>query len=176
MNLLNDIVLYKPLKCPGCGGADIIVCKTMPDRRYTRCRDCARKFYAIEITQTATEFKSDCARAKKIYAQYLKKKTKALREVLVSVYGNKIPGNVTINPGGYILINGIPKHRIVMEKAIGRKLNKEEVVHHINGIKHDNRLVNLKLLPNESAHRSLHHKINASSNSRHKAIARRKKI
>ena len=37
-------------------------------------------------------------------------------------------------------------HRIIMERHIGRKLESDEVVHHINGRKKDNRLKNLKLM------------------------------
>ena len=46
-------------------------------------------------------------------------------------------------------------HRYIMEQYLGRKLGYNEVVHHINGDKHDNRIENLIVMP-RGEHARLH--------------------
>jgi len=72
-------------------------------------------------------------------------------------------GGIKTDKDGYLLIYSpthphkdsqcrVREHILIMEKHIGRYLNKTEVVHHINGIKTDNRIENLMLFENHSKH------------------------
>lgn len=75
------------------------------------------------------------------------------------------------NGGGYIMIwspnhpnnnNGYMfEHRLIMEKHIGRYLENNEFIHHINGIKDDNRIENMEIV-SSSQHTTYHNYIDMS--------------
>lgn len=90
------------------------------------------------------ETKKKISEAKKIKGIGHKKKRK---DGYISIY---FPDHPKSNKEGYIM-----EHDLIMECFIGRWLNDNEVVHHKNHIRNDNRIENLQLMTKQE-HARLH--------------------
>lgn len=106
-------------------------------------------------------------RGHKIPIDVRKKISKALEGRNVGEENPNFKGGKKKLQSGYILIyspyhpnatNGYMfRSRLVMEKHLKRFLKPTEVVHHINGIRDDDRFENLILFKNNSEHIKFHH-------------------
>ena len=81
---------------------------------------------------------------------------------------SKPSGNYYINSSGYVSYyigdksykgGYITEHRIEIERLLNRRLKPGEKIHHINGVKKDNKLSNLFLCSGNSEHRNIHNSL-----------------
>lgn len=61
------------------------------------------------------------------------------------------PNHPYANARGYVF-----EHRLAVERYLGRYLMPKEIVHHINGIKNDNKIENLVVCEDSASHHSFH--------------------
>jgi hypothetical protein len=127
----------------------IIILKTWQmnnNKIIQKCPVC-NKYYefsrhlANHKSKTNNEYKTFCSKSCSL--------TYRQKDVAMGFKGGRF------NSRGYILIMSknhpfnvrgyVFEHRLVMEKYLGRYLNKDEQIHHKNGIRNDNRIENLEI-------------------------------
>lgn len=123
-------------------------------RMYETDKRLAKKKFCNNICRSKNLSITNCGKNNYFYGKKLTPWNKSSEQELM------------INCGkGYLQVrwfdkNGVRQvmlhHRRVMEKALGRKLKREEVVHHIDGNKLNNDINNLKCFKNDTEHKKHH--------------------
>lgn len=148
------------VKCPGCGKLHKIP-KSLYALKSLRIRfcsdDCYFPFKKKREEEIKNSYTKECSNCGKIYSALRSKTLSGLsfcsqdcsKEYMKGENSPFFKGG-THTKAGYkvIKINGKYKyeHREIMEKFLGRKLNKDEVVHHKDGNKLNNSIDNLELM------------------------------
>lgn len=148
------------LKCEYCGGSFYLlesVIKSREKQSGTEIRFCSQECMGLSMR---TRYIENCKNCKKEFettrnefcsvdcVNRYKKKTGMMKR----------QGHWFENGYKVLYLDGdesIKEHIKVMEEHIGRKLKDDEVVHHINGKRSDNRIANLQLMKH-SEHSRLH--------------------
>jgi len=151
--------------------------------KYLSCEECGNtKYIPLHRLKTFHYCSHKCSskhsQKKRIYTSLKEETKKKISSTLTGRYiGENAPrwkGGRTRHKDGYIYISSpnhpyrdhhgyVFEHRLVMEKEINRHLMPEEHIHHLNGIKDDNRIENLKIVTN-SEHLKLHWKESDENN------------
>ena len=128
-------------------------------------RECYREWYRAKNTRACpicgNEFIAKRS-SQKVCSTECRRKYKSMNVEHKAYMEN---GYIVEYQKGYNKKGNVKQHRRIMEEHLGRKLEPYEVVHHINGVKTDNRIENLQLMT-ASEHSSLH-RLEEKANGKH---------
>lgn len=125
-----------------------------------RCENCGATFYryACEIREH-TFCCRECAHgylSKKMTRMNQERNPTRMREETRRKISARRKSETTLGPDTYEKTLGRHTHRVVAELKLGRPLRKGEVVHHIDGNKHNNAPENLMIFANQAEHAHWH--------------------
>lgn len=123
-------------------------------------RDCMKKGENRECPTCGSQFYAKNAEIKRGYGTYCSRVCANPVRGLSGADNPQWKGGRHTRKDGYVLVrvdgNNLLEHRVVMANHLGRGLKTHEHVHHINGVKDDNRIENLELTT-ASQHTKEHH-------------------
>lgn len=146
------------LKCYWCGNTYMAKRYKLNQKHHFCSRDCLWKFQSKKHNPDGYRELKDYSSVSKHMSDLNRElnPTRMTNEVKEKLRKARLKDSTELKKETYRKTHGRHTHRVIVEEVIGRKLKPTEIVHHINGDRHDNRLVNLMLFENQSEHVKWH--------------------